>query len=596
MENRKKNTIFNNWLFVYKETKVENPKLFFLMFSIGIIELVISLIGVYYPAFVVGGTQNYSKNVREYVLVLVVLTLLLIISKCIISKLNINYSVQKESGRQYFINRLNKKIMKYNYDYIENPKIQVKIEQATDILYTGNPVTGINGIYNATMGIFNMLIASLCYVSILKTLSVLVVGFIVLVTIGVMIFNSKRIKYINDNRNNWAIVDKKLNYINEKLTRSEFGKDIRNFAASKWFVDKAEKLIGERVEWKKKVANKDYNIESYKVALFAVRDLLVIVYAIYMYSKGIIDISDFVLYIGAVMQFSNYFTNGLNNCSIMKAASLEIDILRELIDVNNSEEKKIFNTDGYTCDIVFDHVYFKYSEENDYIIKDFCLHIKKGEKIALVGMNGSGKTTLIKLLCGFYSPHKGKILIDGKDISEYTKESVYNLYSAVFQDQLLLPFSIGENIALNGKEHYDVKKIENCMRNSGLINKFADYNIMLIKAANEDGIELSGGEIQKLLLARALYKNAPILLLDEPTAALDPIAESEVYKKYKMLSSNKTSIFISHRLASTSFCDRIILLKDGKVFQEGTHEELVKIEGLYKEMFEVQRKLYIKEV
>lgn len=182
MENRKKHTIFNNWLFVYKETKVENPKLFFLMFSIGIIELVISLIGVYYPAFVVGGTQNYSKNVREYVLVLVILTLLLIISKCVISKLNINYSVQKESGRQYFINRLNKKIMKYNFDYIENPKIQVKIEQATDILYTGNPVTGINGIYNATMGIFSMLIASLCYVSILKTLSVLVVAFIVLVT------------------------------------------------------------------------------------------------------------------------------------------------------------------------------------------------------------------------------------------------------------------------------------------------------------------------------------------------------------------------------------------------------------------------------
>ncbi len=224
---------------------------------------------------------------------------------------------------------------------------------------------------------------------------------------------------------------------------------------------------------------------------------------------------------------------------------------------------------------------------------------RAGEKLALVGLNGAGKTTLVKLLCGLYRPTEGRILLNGADISKFNRDEYYTLISAVFQEARVLPLSIASNISMKTEDETDAGRLRDCIARAGLSPKIASLpagcGTLLNKSVNEDAVELSGGETQKLLLARALYKDAPVIILDEPTAALDPIAENEMYLKYSELTAGKTSLYISHRLSSTRFCDRIVFLSDGKFAEVGTHDELVAAGGGYARLFEVQSKYYKEE-
>ena len=213
----------------------------------------------------------------------------------------------------------------------------------------------------------------------------------------------------------------------------------------------------------------------------------------------------------------------------------------------------------------------------------------------MVGLNGAGKTTLIKLVCGFLNPTTGRVLLDGKDIRDYNRADYYTMFSAVFQEFLLLPGTIAENIAQTD-ENIDMSRVKLCAQKAGIAEKIAalsdGYDTHLNRQVYEDAIMLSGGETQALMLARALYKDAPFIVLDEPTAALDPIAESRMYEKYNELTRGKSSIYISHRLASTRFCDRIIMLGNAGIIEEGTHEELLKQGGEYSKLYEIQSRYY----
>ena len=272
--------------------------------------------------------------------------------------------------------------------------------------------------------------------------------------------------------------------------------------------------------------------------------------------------------------------------------------------------------------IEFNQVSFSYGEFK--VFDNFSLHIHKGEKIALVGINGSGKTTLVKMLCGLYEVEAGSILYNGENINVFNKNSYYELFSILFQDIQALPFSIAENIACTQKEFtksisskilnkgfkdldmgesnqvYDESKIITSIKKAGLWDKISSLDkgihTTINKVLDPDGMELSGGQTQRLMLARSLYKDAPVLILDEPTSALDPIAESELYEEYASLCEGKTSIFISHRLSSTRFCDRILFLEEGKIVEEGTHDELMSLHGKYANMYEIQAHYYQQEV
>lgn len=247
-------------------------------------------------------------------------------------------------------------------------------------------------------------------------------------------------------------------------------------------------------------------------------------------------------------------------------------------------------------EIKLENVTFRYPETERDVLKNINLTLHPGEKLAVVGMNGAGKTTLVRLICGFYDPTEGRVLLNGEDIRKYNRRDYYKLFSAVFQNFDIIAATIAQNIAQDMDGNIDMDAVRSCAAKAGLCEKIESlpekYDTKLVRDVYEEAIALSGGETQRLMLARALYKNAPILVLDEPTAALDPIAEADMYNKYNAMAEGRSSIYISHRLASTRFCDRIILLDGSVIAEEGTHDELMALGGKYKEFFDVQSQYY----
>ena len=328
------------------------------------------------------------------------------------------------------------------------------------------------------------------------------------------------------------------------------------------------------------------------------------------------SVSEFVLYFGAITGFSGFVLAIMNSLSELRAAANSADYLRAYM---NLPEEDVSKGDRHISELTmplqieFVNVSFSYQDavedgeeeiskeaaQGKVVFKHLDLTIHAGEKIALVGVNGAGKTTLVKLLCGMYDPDEGKILLNGIDRREFPKKELYQLFSVVFQEPLVLPFTVGENLAMDKAERVEEDRAWEALEKAGLKTVFEEKKIRLdtymTKRLMENGIELSGGQQQRFLLARALYKDASVLVLDEPTAALDPIAEKEVYENYNRYSGGKTAVFISHRLASTRFSDRIVLLEDGKITEMGTHEELLDRNGKYAEMFRVQSNYYEKE-
>ena len=316
---------------------------------------------------------------------------------------------------------------------------------------------------------------------------------------------------------------------------------------------------------------------------------------IHMFYQGEISIDGFVLYFAAISCFASWIDGIISCWNTAHTVSLKLCDLREFIDYpeyDGSGTAKAADHMDTAPEIEFRHVSFRYDGADQDTIHDLSLRIKSGEKLALVGLNGAGKTTLVKLLCGLYRPTSGEIFFNGTALADFRREDYYKLISPVFQEIRTAFFSLAETVSGQSTANTDLKKAERCMRQAGLGDKIDalpdGIHTKLNKKVHKNGTELSGGEAQKLMLARALYKDAPLLILDEPTAALDPIAESRIYTEFNAMAERRTALFISHRLASTSFCDRIILLENGCIAEEGTHQELIAAGGTYKQLFDIQ--------
>lgn len=423
---------------------------------------------------------------------------------------------------------------------------------------------------------------------------------LVAATTAVSYFASKRINewgYLH--RSEELELTKKIEYANKTATSREFAKDIRMFGLRGWLEDLWGSTMRLYSAFCAKRERKYIWANIIDIVLTFLRNGIAYAFLIGITVKNGLPASQFLLYFAALSGFAQWVVEILDKLSVMHKQSLDISTIREFLDWDepfdlNGGERIAFEPNKQ-YEIRLDDVSFRYPKADKDTLSHINLTVHPGEKLAIVGLNGAGKTTLVKLVCGFLDPTEGRILLNGEDIRKFNRNDYYALFSAVFQEFSVLDVTVKENVA-QCVDGIDEARVWQCIDKAGLTEKIKSLpkgiETHLGRHVFKDGVEFSGGQTQRLMLARALYKNAPILVLDEPTAALDPIAENDIYQKYNDMTHGRTSFFISHRLASTRFCDRIIFVDSGKIAEEGTHDELLKNGGGYAYMFEVQSKYY----
>ena len=310
------------------------------------------------------------------------------------------------------------------------------------------------------------------------------------------------------------------------------------------------------------------------------------------------SIGNFTLYLGSAATFFQHVISLFDCIVSMLAKSREVDDWRSFLEIDDGIEEgtvELPKTDTY--EFKFENVSFRYPKAEKCALKNLNITLTAGKRLAVVGLNGAGKSTFIKLLLRLYEPTEGRILLNGVDIRSYSRADYYSIFSAVFQDVNIFAYPLSENVSMDTPENTDRKKAEQSLRDAGLGDKLESLSkgvdTELLKVIYDDGIDLSGGEKQKLALARALYKDAPVVVLDEPTAALDALAEASLYENFDKLIGGKTAVYISHRLSSTGFCDAVAMFKDGEMIEYGTHQSLLNAGGAYAEMFRVQAQYYV---
>lgn len=423
---------------------------------------------------------------------------------------------------------------------------------------------------------------------------------LVAATTAVSYFASKRINewgYLH--RSEELELTKRIEYANKTATSREFAKDIRMFGLRGWLEDLWGSTMRLYSAFCAKRERKYIWANIIDIVLTFLRNGIAYAFLIGITVKNGLPASQFLLYFAALSGFAQWVVEILDKLSVMHKQSLDISTIREFLDWDepfdlNGGERIAFEPNKQ-YEIRLDNVSFRYPKADKDTLSHINLTVHPGEKLAIVGLNGAGKTTLVKLVCGFLDPTEGRILLNGEDIRKFNRNDYYALFSAVFQEFSVLDVTVKENVA-QCVDGIDETRVWQCIDKAGLTEKIKSLpkgiETHLGRRVFKDGVEFSGGQTQRLMLARALYKNAPILVLDEPTAALDPIAENDIYQKYNEMTHGRTSFFISHRLASTRFCDRIIFVDSGKIAEEGTHDELLKNGGGYAYMFEVQSKYY----
>ena len=367
---------------------------------------------------------------------------------------------------------------------------------------------------------------------------------------------------------------------------------------SAWFKRAFAQVLDRNVELRD-IEYEAFERAGYVAAVCAlVRDGASYATLIWLLFAGSIDLPAFLLLAGMVSGFGTWMQTAFDSLSELTVQLRHVSAYREVHDdcAPAAHGTNAAPNPGRAHEIRLDHVSFSYDGSKD-AVHDLTLTIHPGEKIALVGVNGAGKTTLVKLLCGLYRPTSGAIYLDGVDVASIDPRSLWREFSVVFQDCFPFSFTVADNVSCSaGKKDVDPTGLDTCLAQAGLAEKVAELphgaETYLGQDVDPEGVSLSGGETQRLMLARALYKGAPVVLLDEPTAALDPLAERQMYERYDELTAGKTSVFISHRLSSTRFCGRILYMESGRVVEQGTHEELMAAAGGYARMFETQARYY----
>jgi ATP-binding cassette subfamily B protein len=492
------------------------------------------------------------------------------------------------------------KTLGMEYEALETPEMLDRLQKAKRA--TAGDWQGVQGMmtYMQVMGV--QIISVTIAVAIMTTFNPWIILIIVVLSFAQFLF----FDYIRkkDKKEMWDAMMphwRKLEYMENVTTDFSYAKDIRLFGMQKYLAKKQIDVYEEELRhWIKSRQYWIYNtIFAHGISLL--RQLIIIGWLVYSVVFNGLSIGNFTLYTASAAAFSNAINEILQALSALRERSAHTDDYRSFMDIPSADDKSqtipIPPADKYTFE--FKNVSFKYRGQEKYALKNVNLTLHAGEKLAVVGLNGAGKSTFIKLLLRLYDVTEGCILMNGTDIRKFDRKEYYELFAPAFQDVMVFAFPVAENVSMKEPFNTDKAEAEKMLRLAGLGDKLdkleKGVDTELLKVLYDDGVDLSGGEKQKLALARALYKKSKIIVLDEPTAALDALAEFRLYQSFNELVGDRTAVYISHRLSSTRFCDRVAMFKDGEMVEIGTHDSLMEADGAYADMFRVQAQYYVED-
>lgn len=492
------------------------------------------------------------------------------------------------------------KVLGMEYETLETPDMLDRLQKAKRATAKNN--NGVLGFMQDMQTLMTQFTCIIAAVGIISTLDPWIVVIIfVLSLIQFEYFDYIRIKakavLWDAMAGNW----RKLDYMITVSTDFSYAKDVRVYGMRKWLGAKQKELDADELSrWNQSRQYWIYNA-IFSSGITLIQTAVIFGWLIYGMLVNGLSIGDFILYSGSAVAFSGNIHSFLQSLGDMRDRSSRVDDFRSFMDIRTSDEVKktvpVPKADKYV--FKFENVSFKYKGQDTYALKDLDLTLEAGQRLAVVGLNGAGKTTFIKLLLRLYDVTEGRILCNGTDIREFDRTEYFKLFAPAFQEVELFAFKLSENVSMRTDAETDKALAEKYLRDAGLSEKLDELpngtDTEILKVLYDDGVDLSGGEKQKLALARALYKNAPIIILDEPTAALDALAEYCLYQSFDGMIGDRTAVYISHRLSSTRFCDKIAMFVAGEMVEYGTHKELLEKNGAYAEMFRVQAQYYVDE-
>ena len=565
---------------------------------ITIIPIVQNVFSMYILSLSINEFANYSNAAYVYIILLFCGNL---VANIIIGFMNQKTLPSKQTLHLKFQKLLYQKNMDTDYENVENPEKNNEFNLAyQDTLNGCAPVKIINQIISLFAVLIGLCIYSLSitYVSVFLLAAVFFSAFLSYV------LNVQLQKYIEKNKEQKSELDRKEAYISSISAKPEYAKDIRMFNMKTLLLPELSAIHSLQIAWENRIEKRKFIVVMILSLVSLAQQGLMYYYVMSHISLGNLTPGLFVFYTNSIIMLSSYISSVFNIITNIYRSSIKVEYYRKYLDMGNINSYTTTVQADYKKDgliIEFDHVSFRYPNADIDILHNISFKINCNEKVAVVGLNGAGKTTLIKLLCGLYVPTSGVIRVNGVSSKEINIHNYYELFAPVFQDIHLLPITIEEFI----KSNFDYKKVTDkkdeyklmeAIELSGLREKICSLprgvQTKLMKGIYEDGIDLSGGEKQKLMMARAIYKDSPCIVLDEPTSAMDPIAEQELYAKYNTIFTEKSIVFVSHRMSSTKFCDKIILLENGSIAEYGTYEELLYRKGRFSEIYETQKKYY----
>lgn len=587
-------SVFSNFAWSLKMLLKYSKAAFFITALFIPINIGLRYLEIYLPSLVVSEITN-GQTLTHSLLSIGIVMLLIMLGNIIVQALGHIRNSTLGIYRYKMTALVTRKQLSMFYQTYEQKEVRDLANRASNATQMWDGVQPLTDIVYNGFGMLENLLGYILFGSVISFASPWLVPILTVAPIVNILSVKAYNKWEYAHRSKMTDLNQKLGHVEELPDDFAAAKDIRIYSMASWLRECYRDLSDQRSKWDRNVVKKSFLSRIADLVVILIRDGGAYALLIHMFYSGKIGIDEFVLYFAAISSFASW-VGGIISCwNKANIVSLKLCDFRDFVDYPEYDGSGIAKAADHmntVPEIEFKNVSFRYDGAEQDTIHDLSLKIKSGEKLALVGLNGAGKTTLVKLLCGLYRPTSGEIFFNGIPLSDFKREDYYKLISPVFQEIRTAFFSLAETVSGKSTAETDLEKAETCMRQAGLgakIDALPDgIHTKLNKKVHENGTELSGGEAQKLMLARALYKDAPLLILDEPTAALDPIAESKIYTEFNVMAKSKTSLFISHRLASTSFCDRIVLLENGNITEEGTHQELMAANGTYKGLFDIQ--------